>query len=155
MRPADAATGLWWASLPDAGSRPAPKLLASGVISDPFAANAAVLYLLRQGTATQIRQATVAGSDRLIVPGTRLGAFAPNRDATVFAGASRSKAQPFIVLILRTNGQELVLCEHHASSECPVNPVFSPDSRRLYFESDREGKPALYSVNIQSLVEPT
>ena len=33
-------------------------------------------------------------------------------------------------------------------------PVFSPDARRVYFQSDREGKPAIYSVNVEQLVEP-
>lgn len=157
MRQSGEENGLWWAPLKKnaTAASAAPKLLASGNISDPFADEDAVLYLQRQGRATEIRQSTVAGASSLIAPGTQLDSFSPNQDATVFVGASRSKAQPFIVLILRANRRELALCEHHASPGCKVTPVFSPDSRRVYFESDRHGKPALYSVNVESLVEPT
>jgi oligogalacturonide lyase len=51
--------------------------------------------------------------------------------------------------------RELTLCEHRASNPSAVSPVFSPDSRRVYFQSDHEGKSALYSVNVEKLVEPT
>jgi oligogalacturonide lyase len=73
----------------------------------------------------------------------------------VFVGSSRSKAQPNVVLLLRSAKREMTICEHHASDAASVGPVFAPDSRRVYFESDREGKPALYSVNVELLVEPT
>jgi oligogalacturonide lyase len=36
-----------------------------------------------------------------------------------------------------------------------VCPVFSPDSQQLYFQSDRDGQPALYSVRLDKLVELT
>jgi oligogalacturonide lyase len=49
----------------------------------------------------------------------------------------------------------MTLCEHHAKDATTVCPVFAPDSRRVYFQSDREGKAAIYSVNVESLVEPT
>jgi oligogalacturonide lyase len=49
----------------------------------------------------------------------------------------------------------MTLCEHHATQPETVQPVFSPNSRRVYFQSDRDGKPALYAVNVESLVEPT
>jgi oligogalacturonide lyase len=35
-----------------------------------------------------------------------------------------------------------------------VKPTFSPDNRRLYFQSDREGKFAIYSMNLEAIVEP-
>jgi oligogalacturonide lyase len=70
-------------------------------------------------------------------------------------GASRSKAQPTIIILLRSLQRELTLCEHRASHPAAVAPVFSPDSRRVYFESDHQGKTALYSVNVEQLVEPT
>ena len=82
-------------------------------------------------------------------------AFAPNGDASVFVGASRSKAQPTVILLVRSVRRELTLCEHRARDARAVSPVFSPDSRRVYFQSDHEGKRALYSVNVELLVEPT
>jgi len=33
--------------------------------------------------------------------------------------------------------------------------VFSPNSQHVYFVSDREGKPAIYSVAVEKLVEET
>lgn len=146
---------LWWAQIPTAGVPSGqPKLLAEGSISDPFAHGDAVLYL-RRDKATEIWQTSIGGQQQLLAPGTQLGSFAPNRNASVFVAASRSKAQPLLLLILRANRRELVLCEHHASTQCRVSPVFSLDSRRVYFNSDRDGKPAIYSVNVESLVEPT
>jgi oligogalacturonide lyase len=73
----------------------------------------------------------------------------------MFVGASRSKAQPTIILLIRSVKRELTLCEHRASDPGSVHPVFSPDSRRVYFQSDHQGKSALYSVNVELLVEPT
>jgi oligogalacturonide lyase len=36
-----------------------------------------------------------------------------------------------------------------------VAPVFAPDSQRIYFQSDRDGKPALYCMHAEKLVERT
>jgi hypothetical protein len=69
-------------------------------------------------------------------------------------GASRSKAQPNVVLLLRSAKREMTICQHHASHPLTVWPSFSPDSKRVYFQSDEEGKPAIYSVNVEQLVEP-
>jgi oligogalacturonide lyase len=49
----------------------------------------------------------------------------------------------------------LPLCEHRSSDATAVRPVFSPDSQRVFYQSDRDGKPAIYAVNVQKLVEPT
>jgi oligogalacturonide lyase len=49
----------------------------------------------------------------------------------------------------------MVLCEHRAQRAESVSPVFSPNSQRVYFQSDHEGKFALYSVNVERLVEQT
>jgi oligogalacturonide lyase len=95
------------------------------------------------------------GAEQRVAPTSQYAAFAPNGDASVFVGASRSKAQPNIVLLLRTVNREFTLCEHRASHPALVSPVFSPDSRRVYFQSDHQGKSALYSVNVELLVEPT
>ena len=36
-----------------------------------------------------------------------------------------------------------------------VAPIFSPDSQRIFFVSDRHGKPAVYTVKVDKLVEKT
>jgi oligogalacturonide lyase len=94
-------------------------------------------------------------SDRLLAPVSRLIHFAPNGDGTVFVGAGGSPAQPHILLVLRTPKRELTLCEHRARDPRIVRPVFSPDSQRVYFVSDWEGRPALYSMVVDRLVEGT
>ena len=47
------------------------------------------------------------------------------------------------------------MAEHKASSAEAVAPLFSPDSQRIYFQSDRHGKPAIYSMHVEKLVEKT
>jgi oligogalacturonide lyase len=71
----------------------------------------------------------------------------------VFVGASRSLASPVVVILLRINGRELTLCEHKASHPETVAPIFAPDAQRIYFQSDRDGKPAIYFVPVDRLVE--
>jgi oligogalacturonide lyase len=78
-----------------------------------------------------------------------------NSDASVFAGASGSKASPYVLLLVRTVKRELTLCEHRASDPAMVAPVFSPNSQRVFFGSDRHGKPAIYSIAVDKLVEET
>lgn len=81
--------------------------------------------------------------------------FGRNGDSSVFVGASGSKAQPFILLMLRITRRELALCEHKASDPGLINPSFSPSSQRIFFQSDRFGKPAIFSVVVDRLVEKT
>lgn len=78
-----------------------------------------------------------------------------NADASVFAGASGSKASPYVLLLVRTVKRELTLCEHRASDPTMVAPVFSPNSQRVFFGSDRHGKRAIYSIAVEKLVEET
>jgi oligogalacturonide lyase len=70
-------------------------------------------------------------------------------------GASRNAASPTILILLRGTRRELTLCEHKASHPETVAPVFAPDSQRIYFQSDRDGKPAIYCVHVEKLVEKT
>jgi len=81
--------------------------------------------------------------------------FNRNGDSSVFVGASGSKAQPYVLLMLRITRRELALCEHKASDATQVSPVFSPSSKRVFFQSDRLGKSAIFSVAVDRLVEPT
>jgi oligogalacturonide lyase len=142
----------WSAAL--GGSK--PQLAAKGLVSFPFwsADSSRILFLrqLESGT-SEIRESSLAGDERLVSRTSRFGSFSPNHDASVFVGASASKAQPLIALLLRTGQRELPLCEIHAGEAESATPVFSPDNRRVYFQSEREGKPALYSINTEELVE--
>jgi len=152
----------WYASFPSApAANEQPQLLAKG-ISDPFwSMDGQSLLFLRDVPAPNI----VLSEIHEISPETRVekrvartsqfAAFAPNLNGSVFVGASRSKAQPTVMLLLRAVQREFTLCEHRASHPASVSPVFSPDSRRVYFQSDHQGKSALYSVNVELLVDPT
>jgi oligogalacturonide lyase len=139
-----------------------PILLGKGRISDPiWSPDGGSLLFLREvpgrGTfLSEIHEASPeTGLERKVTPTSQFASFAPNGDGSVFVGASRSKAQPTVILLLRSVQREFTLCEHRASHPASVSPVFSPDSRRVYFQSDHQGKSALYSVNVELLVEPT
>jgi oligogalacturonide lyase len=93
-------------------------------------------------------------ADKLVAKTSQFACFAANRDGSVFAGASRN-ASPALLLLLRVTQRERTLCEHKARNPESVSPVFSPDSQRVYFQSDRHGKLAIYSMHIEKLVEKT
>ncbi|HEY6347731.1 MAG TPA: oligogalacturonate lyase family protein [Bryobacteraceae bacterium] len=93
--------------------------------------------------------------DRPVADTTQFVAFERNADASVFTGASGSKASPHVLLLVRAVKRELTICEHRASDPTMVSPVFSPNSQQVYFVSDRHGKPAIYSVTVEKLVEET
>jgi oligogalacturonide lyase len=95
------------------------------------------------------------GTDSQIAKTSQYGSFAPNGDASVFAGASRSKASSYIIILLRVTRRELTLCEHRASDPSAVPVVFAPNSQNIVFVSDRHGKPALYRVPVEKFVEET
>jgi len=138
--------------------RTAPILLVRGDISNPVWSpdGASILFLSRGPSGgSEIHELNPeTRQERKISGVTQFAAFSPNHDGSVFVGASSSKAQPVIVLLLRSLRRELTLCEHRASHPAAVSPVFSPDSRRVYFQSDSEGKSAIYSVNVELIVEP-
>ena len=92
-------------------------------------------------------------TDKLVAKTSQYAHFGLNRDRSVFVGASRSQASPVVVILLRVNGRKLTLCEHKASHPETVAPIFAPDAQRIYFQSDRDGKPAIYFVPVEKLVE--
>jgi oligogalacturonide lyase len=94
-------------------------------------------------------------TDKLVAKTSQFIQFGSNRDTTVFVGASRNVASPHILILLRVTHRELTLCEHKASHPETVNPIFSPDSQRIFFQSDRHGKPAIYCMPVQKFVEKT
>lgn len=95
------------------------------------------------------------GSDQQLARTSQYATFAPNADASVFAGASRSKASSYILILLRVTKRELTLCEHRASDPSVVSIIFAPDSQSVIFTSDRHGKAALYRVPVERFVEET
>ena len=109
-----------------------------------------------QGEAISIREQEVdSRADRLVAKTSQFACFARNANATVFAGASRSKAGPYALLLLRLTRREMTLCEHRSRDASASAIVFSPDSQRLLFQGDREGQPAVYSIKLERLVEKT
>lgn len=96
-----------------------------------------------------------SNADKLVAKTSQFAHFGFNRDASVFVGASRNISSPALLLLLRVTRRELTLCEHKASNALLVAPRFSPDSQRVYFQTDRHGKPAIYDMHIEKLVEKT
>lgn len=152
---------LWYVPFVTSGQSK-PKLLAQGDLWNPiWNPNGQTLLFLRQVEVNGVQIPEIhevvpeTGVERTIERTSQFAAFAPNGNGSVFVGASGSKAQPAIDLLLRSPQRELTLCEHRATHPRDVSPVFSPDSRRVYFQSDHQGKSALYAVNVERLVEPT
>ncbi len=118
-----------------------------------------ILYLkLNQGKGvpnTLYEYSLESGRESLVGRTSQYIRFSRNGDSSVFVGASGSKAQPFVLLMLRITRRELALCEHKASNPAMVMPRFSPGSQRVFFQSDRLGKPAIFTVAVDRLVEST
>lgn len=93
--------------------------------------------------------------DRLVAETSQFAAFTRNSDASVFAGASGSKASPYILLLARAVKRELTLCEHRASEAAMAAPIFSPNSQQIFFTSDLHGKTAIYRMDVAKLVAET
>jgi oligogalacturonide lyase len=94
-------------------------------------------------------------TDKLLAKTSQFVGFGENGDASVFVGASRNKSSQTVLLLLRAARREFTLCEHKASDPTSVQPIFSPDSQSIFFQSDRHGKPALYRIKVEKLVEET
>jgi oligogalacturonide lyase len=136
------------------------KIAAGGVADANWAADGkTVLYLNLPADPKElnaIRECSPdAGTDKIVAKTSQYACFGFNHDASVFAGASRNAGSPTVLLMLRITRRERTLCEHRAANPAAVTPLFSPDSQRLYFQSDREGKPAIYSFHVEKLVEKT
>jgi oligogalacturonide lyase len=95
------------------------------------------------------------GEDRAIAPTSQFVRFEPNANASVYVGASGSKASPYVLLLIRAVKREITLAEHHASDAAMVRPAFSPDSQFVVFVSDRHGKPAIYWIGVDKFVAET
>jgi oligogalacturonide lyase len=93
--------------------------------------------------------------DRLVSSTSQFVAFNRNSDSSVFVGISGSRASPYVLLLVRAVRREITVCEHRASDPRAAAPFFSPNSQRIFFQSDREGKMAIYSMPVERLVEET
>lgn len=108
------------------------------------------------GQLNSIREYVLAtGQDRLVAKTSQFVQLAPNGDASVFVGASGSKASPHVLILLRSSKRELTLCEHRVSDPRNLSVVFSPNSQRIVFQSDQHGKPALYTIAVERFVSET
>ena len=93
--------------------------------------------------------------DKAVADTTQYACFERNADGSVFVGASASPASPYVLLLVRAVDREFTLCEHRASNPAMVSPVFSANSQNVFFVSDRHGKPAIYRIVVDKLVEAT
>jgi oligogalacturonide lyase len=93
--------------------------------------------------------------DKKIASTSQFVTFSRNVDASVFAGVSRNKGSPFILILLRIAHRELTVAEHRASNPQDVTVLFTPNSQRLLWHTDREGKSAIYSLAVERFVENT
>lgn len=104
----------------------------------------------------QLREYEVeSGKDTLIGPTTQFVSFSPNADSSVFAGVSSSKGAPYLLVLLRAARRELTIAEHRASTGANAAIIFSPDSQRVFWQTDREGKPAIYMMALDKFIEKT
>lgn len=118
-----------------------------------------VLYLLEpsdRSKLVEIREQQVDSRlDEHVAKTSQFACFSPNADASAFVGASRSKASPHILLLLRKTMREMTLCEHGEAGASSCRPVFTQDSQSVVFTSSMHGKPALYLAGVEKLIEKT
>lgn len=118
-----------------------------------------VLYLNFPNDPTQLKSIRECSpdqnTDKLVARTSQFVHFGCNTNTSVFVGASQNRAAPHILILLRLTRRELSLCEHRASNPAMVAPIFSSDSQHIFFESDRDGKPAIYRIHVERLVEET
>ncbi len=93
--------------------------------------------------------------DEAIADTSQFACFDRDGDASVFVGASASKASPHVLLLVRKVRREFTLCEHRASDPRMVQPIFAPSSQRIFFNSDQHGKPAIYTMAVDRFVAET
>lgn len=144
------------------GSTPlkAPQFVAGQVLDARFDERGGFLLYLVRTTTPQPRMQLQAldlktGKSELLANTSQFSGFSMNKNGSVFVGASASKAQPFLLLLLRVTRREFALMEHRAKDPQRVRPFFSNDSETVYFQSDRLGKSCIFSVSVKGLIEKT
>ncbi|HWR50369.1 MAG TPA: hypothetical protein VN428_04650 [Bryobacteraceae bacterium] len=150
-----AAGALWMSEGADRRKLPTPAGTVNQAWWQPDGASISYLHSGPDGRTT-VREIDCANGAELSAAQTsRYVHFAPNADGSVFVGASGSLASPNILLLHRKTRRELTLCEHACRDAALAAPVFSPDSRRVYFTGDADGNAAIRSVDVSRLVEET
>ncbi len=156
-RQADSA--LWTVSADGSGARKlelAPGCIGPAYFSDDGASLFYLSYPKEPAGPVALREFAIESSaDSLVVNTNHYAQFAFNRNASVFVGAISSAASPAITLLLRVNKRERMVCEHRCSQPARTRPMFSPDAQWIFFQSDRHGKPAIYAMRVDRLVEKT
>jgi oligogalacturonide lyase len=117
-----------------------------------------VLYILNPGSGKphELRECIPdSNQDKLVAATTQFVSFSRNADASVFVGVSGSKASPYILLLLRVARREFTVAEHRATNATGVAVQFSPNSQRLFFQTDRQGKPAIYTMALDRFIDET
>lgn len=151
--------GELWIVNPDGTGR--NKLPTQGDAGDmQWSADGRVLHYLsapKEGRrSVQLRECEVdTGEDKLVGATTQFVAFARNADSSVFAGISGSKASPYVLLFVRAARRELTIAEHKASDPSRAVVLFSPNSQRIFYHTDRQGKSAIYAVALERFIEKT
>jgi oligogalacturonide lyase len=109
------------------------------------------------------------GAERRIARCSAFGWLQENVDGSAYVGASKRPSGPNIYVLFPSLDREITLCEHGATRKpYPIagtdrldyfcaspETVFSHDSQWVYFNSDREGQPAVYRMKVEDLVEST
>ena len=110
-----------------------------------------------------------SGRERTLADCSQFAWMSPNADGSVLVGASGQVAGPNVYLLFPLLKREVTIAEHLSTLK-PYSiagtrrldpfaawpePVFSPDSQWVYFVTDREGKPAIYRMDLSDLVEET
>ena len=116
-----------------------------------WSADGRLILFLKGSVITELDPDT--GVEKTVAKTSAFSQFARNADGTVFAGLSGSKAQPHVLLLLRQTRRERTVSEHKASTVAA--PFFAPNSQRLFYQSDRDGKMVLYMVATDRLLEKT
>ena len=150
---------LWLVNFDGAQNRKL-RLAAGGLGSALWSADGrTILYLNFPATPHQlnnIRECTPdTNEEKFLADTSQFVVFNRNGDSSVFIGASGSKASPYLLLLVRSVKRELTLCEHRASDPRTAAPRFSPNSQRIFFQSDRDGKMAIYAMVVDRLVAET
>ena len=151
--------GLWVVNLDGRASQRLP--IAEGEAGDAHwsADGRIVHYLLApkdRPRSVYLREYNLeTNEDKSIGMTTQFISFTRNGDSTVFAGVSRSQAAPYLLLLIRAASREMTVAEHKASDASKTTVLFSPNSQRLYYHTDREGKSAIYMIQLERFIERT
>jgi hypothetical protein len=93
-----------------------------------------------------------ANQDSLSPKTSSVRAFRRQSRPSVFVGASRNKASPHILILLRTTQREADTVRAPGDGSATAAPL-SADSQQISFKATNRGKPAIYRVHVERFVE--